>query len=137
MACDVDFADMSDDADPVEFFVRTTVARARKAHICDECRETIPVGASYERVAYRFEGEFSADRLCANCRETAGEFSHYVFGGLLWQNFAEEWDRGVPLQACLDRLTSASAKAHMHRRWTQWQERRHASATAAKARVRD
>ena len=122
--CDVDFSDVSDDADPVGFFERTTIKRAKKDHICDDCCETIPAGASYERISYRFEGEFTMDRICANCRETAGEFSHYVFGGLLWPNFEEQWDSGSPLQACLNRLSSASAKAHMHRRWQAWQEKR-------------
>ena len=124
MSCEVDFADCSDDADPVEFFDAVVVKRAKKEHRCDECGETILAGSAYERVSYRFEGEFAMERRCASCHETAGEFGHHVFGGLLWMNFEEQWDQGSPLQACLNRLSSASAKAHMQRRWQAWQEKR-------------
>ena len=123
-SCEVDFSDYSDDADPVEFFDSVLVRKAKKDHQCDECGETITAGSTYERVSYRFEGEFAMERRCSSCRETAGEFGHHIFGGLLWLNFEEQWDAGSPLQACLNRLHSASAKAHMQRRWQAWQEKR-------------
>ncbi len=122
--CDVDFSDASDDADPVEFLDSRVVRRSRKALTCSECGEAIPVGSEYERVTYRFEGEFSSERHCSACRESAAEFGFHMLGGLLWEHFEEAWDGGSPLQACLNRLTSADAKAHMQRRWLAWKEKR-------------
>lgn len=122
--CEVDFSDVSDDADPVEFFDSVLVKKSKKEHCCSECGEVIPVGSVYERVSYRFEGEFAMERRCSSCRESAGEFGFHVLGGLLWLQFEEAWDNGSPLQACMNRLSSASAKAHMQRRWQKWHEKR-------------
>jgi hypothetical protein len=120
-SCQVDFGDYSDDADPVEFF-DTKIVRARKPHVCDECRGPIVVGEAYQRTAYRFEGKFDMDRQCACCREAAAEFHFHVFGGLLWRMFIEEWEQGAHLQACVNRLSTAKAKEHMRRQWLKWKK---------------
>jgi len=122
-ACEVSFGDYSDDADPVEFYERRTVT-ARKAHKCTECRNEIAVGEQHEVVAYKFEGKFSSDRICAPCREAAGEFEWNIMGGDMWLMFEEEWDNGAHVQACINRLTTARAKEHMRQQYLRWQERR-------------
>jgi hypothetical protein len=121
--CEVDFGDYSDDADPVEMYDATFVV-GRKAHTCTECGDAIPKGIRHQRISYRFDGRFWTDRRCPPCQETAGEFNHCIIGGMLWQAFQEEWENGAHLQACLNRLTTADAKAHMQRQWTTWHERK-------------
>ncbi len=132
--CEVDFGDASDDADRVEFVDTTTVKRSRKAHKCDECKGEIPKGATYQRSAYRFEGDFECERRCMSCVEAAGEFNYTILGGGLWQYFEEEWDRGAHITACIQRLTTAQAKEHMRQQWLKWQERRNQQRLQALAR---
>lgn len=116
--CEVDFSDYSDDADPVEFWNRTTV-KARKPHRCEECGTTIAVGNTYERHNYKFDGQMCSDAVCLPCREAATEFNHRVVG-TLWEMFREEWAHGAHLQACLGRLSTVHAKEHMRRQWLKW-----------------
>lgn len=121
--CDVDFADAGDDADPVQFYDWKMV-RARKPHICTECGGAISVGEEHKRISYRFDGKFHTDRLCPPCHEAAGEFEHSLVGGMLWESFAEAWDNGAHVQACINRLETARAKEHMRQQWLTWQARR-------------
>lgn len=123
--CEVDFGDVSDDADPVEFWNPQTVT-ARKDHVCDECRGPIAKGEQYRRTSYKWEGKFDMERMCALCLEAATEFDFRLVGGSLWEMFAEEWDNGARVQSCIARLSSAKAKEHMRQQWLKWQERRHA-----------
>ncbi len=129
--CEVDFTDTCDEADPVEFCHRETVV-ARKDHRCAECAGVIAVGERHGRVAYRFEGEFHADRICPSCQEAAGEFNYHLVGGSLWEMFHDEWDNGAHIQACISRLTTARAKEHMRQQWVKWHERRAAQRSAGK-----
>jgi predicted RNA-binding Zn-ribbon protein involved in translation (DUF1610 family) len=121
--CEVDFSEASDDADPVEFHDSKTV-KARKVHVCDECRGPIAMGESYTRSVCVFEGEFNMYRICAPCREASTEFNYNVFGGLLWEQFFDAWDNGAHIQACIQRLETARAKEHMRQQWLKWQEKR-------------
>lgn len=117
--CGVDFGDMSDDADPCDFW-HVTTPKARKAHRCSECRESISAGAQYRRVAYKFEGALGCDKVCEACWESMQEFEYHVFGGSFWDHMQEEWDGGANVQSCIARLVTAEAKAHMLRRWMAW-----------------
>ena len=40
---------------------------ASKVHICCECKDAIQRGDLHQVIAYRFEGEFGADRTCLFC----------------------------------------------------------------------
>lgn len=131
--CDVNFSDASDDADPLEF-CDSRVVKARKEHKCSECGGTIAAGETYRSVAYKFEGEFGSDKVCDPCREAAGEFEYHIVGGSLWMMFAEEWDQGAHIQACINRLESARAKEHMRQQWIKWQDKRARDRQAAIAR---
>lgn len=117
--CDVSFEGESAGADPVEFF-NVTTPTARKAYTCCECREPINKGDKYHRSAYKFEGRMGCDRLCLSCAESKAEFEYYIYGGAFWEHMREEWDNGANVQGCINRLTSAAAKAHMHRQWMKW-----------------
>lgn len=40
---------------------------ARKAHTCEECRRTIPAGATYHYITGLFDGSWWSVKLCARC----------------------------------------------------------------------
>lgn len=42
--------------------------KARKAHKCDACKETIPAGARYTRVSIIFDGAASSVKRCYRCQ---------------------------------------------------------------------
>jgi hypothetical protein len=129
--CEVDFSDQSEDADPVEF-VDTRVVAARKPHKCSECGGAIVKGERHQVRAYKFEGEFYAERVCDPCREVAGEFGYSILGGGLWTHMADEWGQGARVQACINRLETARAKTHMRDRWLAWQDKERERSTAAR-----
>lgn len=117
--CSVDFSDESDCVDPVEFFTKTT-PKARKEHVCAECKEPIQKGERYTRIAYKFEGTMDCDRLCASCAEAKAEFEYHIFGGDFWREMREQWENGANVQGCINRLTTIKAKDLMHRQWLKW-----------------
>lgn len=125
--CEVSFGDSSDDADPVDFFNVRTV-KARKPHACTHCAGTIEAGESHTYVAFKFEGAFDTERVCAPCHEASTEFEYHIFGGDLWRMFNEEWDNGAHVQACINRLSTARAKEHMRQQWLKWLERERVAA---------
>jgi hypothetical protein len=118
--CDVDLGQYSEDSDPVTCLIERDVSAARKATKCTECGESIPVGAPYHRISYRFEGAFHRERLCAACLEVKREFGHQMLGGFLWEFMGEEWDNGANVQGCINRLATVAAKMLMHRQWLEW-----------------
>ena len=133
--CDVDFEYASEDADPVQCYTARTT-KGRKVHVCVDCREAIPPGVPHQRITYKFEGDWADDRRCASCIEAAKEFKYSMAGGGLWEEFMMTWDQGSPLQACLNRLHTASAKAHMQRQWLKWQAQRLAFARQRRERLK-
>lgn len=56
------------DGDEPEF-CSETIVRARKAHSCCECRETIPHGAEYERTVGKWDGAVNTYKTCLACSE--------------------------------------------------------------------
>lgn len=117
--CEVDFGDMSDDADPCDFW-NVTEPRARKAHACTECQESIKIGDTYHRVAWKFEGTVGTDKVCEGCWEAMQEFEYRIYGGSFWEFMREEWNGGANVQGCINRLVTTNAKAHMHSQWFKW-----------------
>jgi hypothetical protein len=108
------------DGDAAAFYVEKVV-KARKPHVCDECRESIAVGATYRRVVGKWGDELSTYRFCGPCDEICQEFSDGARSfGVLWDEIEINWNDGAHLQACLNRLTTVTAKAHMHRQWMKW-----------------
>jgi hypothetical protein len=114
--CGVSFDADYDDEN--ELYVETW-RTARKTHRCGECRETIPVRSRYLRVVGKSNGSMWTVLLCDPCNEILHEFSDgaWNFGGKVWENFDQVWADGVPLQPCLNRLTSVTAKAKLRDMW--------------------
>lgn len=98
------------------------IVKARVSHQCYECRETIPAGASYNRVSGKWYDGWEVYRFCLPCDEALAEFSTgnaRVFGDM-WDTFRENWQEGTPVQACINRLSTVAAKEHMLRQWRRW-----------------
>ncbi len=97
------------------------VVKARKPHKCYECRRLIEKGERYERASGLWEGSWETYHFCLQCSEISREFTTGAreFGNL-WYELQENWDEGAHLQACLNRLSTATAKEHMRQRWMKW-----------------
>jgi hypothetical protein len=123
--CDVDLSDSSDadDAESVEFFEEKFIV-GRKEHACVECRGTIRKDERHRCVSYKFDGRFITERVCPACYEATSEFKHWVLGGLFWQMMREQWAEGARVLSCLNRLSSARAKAKMRDEFWKYQERK-------------
>ena len=75
-----------DDCDgEAQWFV--TTPKARKKHVCCECRQPIPVGARYENAVSMYDGTTNRLKTCLLCVEIREKFS--CGGGYI---FTEMWD---------------------------------------------
>lgn len=118
--CDVSLDDY--DGDEAAFYNEAYV-KARKAHVCHECREAIEKGQSYHRVTGKWDGDVCTYRFCRSCWEVMGEFSDGAKTfGVVWDTFINEWASGATLQGCLNRLESVAAKSLMTRQWRRWKK---------------
>lgn len=103
-------------------FIVQEIRKARKPHKCCECYKEIPIGERYEHARGKYEGEMWTAETCLVCAEIAEAFycNGRMFGGELWQDMDEcEVFEGMTT-GCLDRLTTAAAKAELMRRWQEW-----------------
>lgn len=103
-----------------EFF-RTEIRKARKPHICSECEKGIQPGEKYEHATGKSDGDLWAFDTCLVCAEIAETFycEGRLFGGMLWEEMGEYAFEHMTT-GCLDRLTTAAAKAELVRRWNEW-----------------
>lgn len=108
-----------DDCGDTEF-IRTEIRKARKPHMCSECGKVIPVGEKYEHADGKTDGDFWGYDTCLICAEIADAFycDGRWFGGMLWEGMEEVF--GKLTTGCLERLTTAAAKAELMRRWNKW-----------------
>ena len=118
------FCDMSIggdyDGDTPAFFSQRMV-KARKYHVCYECRGQIAPGQPYQLTVGKWEGNFDTFKFCAPCVEIASEFTDGARSfGVLWDDIDQNWEDGAHLQACLNRLTTVAAKEHMRQQWLKW-----------------
>jgi hypothetical protein len=94
---------------------------ANREHRCCECRETIPIGAKYERYTGIWDGTPGAYKTCLSCVEIRDHFdcNGFVFGQL-WEdlrgNFFPGMTAGGP---CMEGLSPA-AKARLFERRMAW-----------------
>jgi len=78
------------EADHIVDCCRVVIRRARKEHVCIECRSTIRIGEQYERASGIDEGEVFSQATCLPCmRIWEDRFDGRVFGGFLWEYL---WD---------------------------------------------
>lgn len=49
-------------------FCDTTMPRARKEHVCDDCRRKVTVGERYMRVSGKWDGEVGVYVICRRCQ---------------------------------------------------------------------
>ncbi len=102
-------------------FLTTKIRIARKVHHCCECAKLIQKGDKYERSSGKTDGDLWTFATCLICMEIASTFycNGRWFGGLLWEEM-QEYAFQEMTTGCLDRLTSAAAKAELMRRWNEW-----------------
>jgi hypothetical protein len=105
-------------------FCRTEVRKARKTHACCECNKEIAKGEKYEHATGKSDGDMWAFDTCLICAEIADTFycDGRLFGGCLWEQM-EEIAFPEMTTGCLERLTSAAAKAELVNRWNEWKFR--------------
>lgn len=118
---------MMDDYDCGPSFSTESTPRAKKPHQCCECREVIPVGATYERVSGVWDGRFDTFKTCAECVEIRMAFScgSWVYG-YLWESVREslfpDWDANLFGVECLARLKTDAATAKMRAAYNRYRE---------------
>lgn len=114
MSCSVSLGEWDGD---VECYVERTL-RARARHACYECGEAIEPGQEYELAGGRYDGEWRRYRFCLACSEIQKEFCENgrVFGNT-WEEFRDQWSEGANLQACLNRVSTVTAKEKLRRQW--------------------
>ena len=61
------------DYSPPEFYF-AYIRKARKEHICLECKRKILPGENYERVSAKYEGWFADFKTCSDCIKTREAF---------------------------------------------------------------
>ena len=109
------------DGDGMADVFRAGMVTARVAHKCTECDGPIEPGQRFERIGMKYEGRWAVDRLCSACSEISREFFDGArMLGILWDELEGNWDEGAHLQACLNRLSTTTAKEHMRRQWLKW-----------------
>ena len=101
-----------DDGDAPDLY-NVYIVRARKRHVCCECRCAIQVGDDHEVARGRWDGQFTAFRTCLDCEDIATALScdgSRMHGGL-WEAMGDiRHEIGF---ACLSKLTRPSAKAKL------------------------
>lgn len=104
-----------------------TIRRARKSHRCEECRETIAVGQSYEHTSMLYEGTWERYRTCLPCAEIRNALScdgSWVWGQL-WRNAADvtfpAFQRASPID-CLAKIESLAARDKLRAKFAEWEQ---------------
>ena len=105
-------------------FYSDKMVKARKAHRCCECRESIPVGDTYHYACGKSDGDFWTNATCATCHEIRAAFTcgSWVFTQL-WEMVCAEmfpvWNTQGPYD-CLAKLTTPKAIKLCNDRYRQW-----------------
>jgi hypothetical protein len=91
--------------------------RARKEHVCVECRETIAKGQTYEVFSQKFEGDISSVKTCAVCCEIrAALYCDGFYFGQMWEDIRNQLFPRFTL-ACVEKLSSVAAKKTLTERY--------------------
>lgn len=97
-------------------FYNETWRRARKEHLCEECRRTIAPGENYLRIAIGTDGSASSYSHCIHCHAAASwlvkHCDGFLFGSVeddLFEHWGEHYDG--------DRLFLGRAIVGLRRKW--------------------
>lgn len=110
----------NEDGESPAFYVRQTV-RARKPHVCEECREPIPKGTTYEYVTGKWGGRFASFKTCLICaaiRDGLACQNGWMHGNL-WDDVKENVFPVMSI-ACLRKPATAEARARLLAEWQKW-----------------
>lgn len=109
------------DYDGYSEFESIAEPKARKQHICRECRRLILAGQRYRRFSGKFEGSMFCEKTCLDCVEILAAFN--CDGGALedglW-NDIEQYVFPKMTTGCLDRLSTPETKKYLRDRWLKW-----------------
>lgn len=113
MSCSDVCLDMDFDDGPSDFY-REVTRKARKEHLCCECREAIKPGARYAYATGKSNGDMWQAKTCATCYEIRRALvcGSWVFGQL-WEEIENyifpEWKKLSPID-CLAKIDSLEAR---------------------------
>lgn len=116
--------DWGDSFDSTSTVLVRGLRRARKDHVCDECRCPIQRGTEYDYYRGICDGEFLVSKTCLDCADIVRAFvcGPFVVGDL-WSEIAEVmfpvWTDKGPLD-CLAKLERATARDLCRERYRQW-----------------
>lgn len=89
----------ADYGEPIEMY-NAKLVRARKAHRCGECDDTIAVGDLHEVVTGRCDGEWLSHRTCARCCNVRKDYFATCALGCMVEDFKAEhgvdYRKGIP-----------------------------------------
>jgi len=84
MSCD---CSMDTDNCGLTELYNSSFPKARKKHMCCECREVIKVGETYERVSGKWDGIFMEFKTCLACVRIR---EHYCPNGFVFESLKEQ-----------------------------------------------
>ncbi len=103
-------------------FSSTVERKARKRHVCLECRGFIEPGQKYTRNSGKFDGDIYDDKICNPCMEIREAFQDPsgdpTEWGMLWDYMTDNF-RDLTT-GCFARLQTPEAKALLRARWMKW-----------------
>lgn len=104
-------------------FLTEAIVKARKSYKCCECGDPIAIGALYERVVGKWDGELSTYRTCLPCQEIRRNLCCEGWAyTLLWEDANDSGMFEHLTTGCLEQLETAAAKAKLLSKWREWKE---------------
>ena len=84
---------VADHGDGAAEIYNARIQKARKDHVCYECRKKIQPGDQYEYVTALWEGGFSAVKTCSDCLAVREKFfcDGFEHGGI-WSHLTDHID---------------------------------------------
>lgn len=107
-------------------FLNERMRRAKKSHICIECKSRIDAGEIYEYICGIWEGKFHQFKTCNTCRSIRETFFNlYVYGRVL-SDFYDVFLEGEPLvpENCIIKLIPAAKEYVFKEIENQWEKRK-------------
>lgn len=87
MSCECVYSE----GEPCEF-ANVKYVKARKNHICTECKREIVKGEEYELIKGKFEGDLFTDKTCNDCLSVRRAFFCGGCAGQIWEELYIHFD---------------------------------------------